>query len=146
MKIVVQKANARMKDCLAIRRKVFIEGQKVDPALEIDGHDDHCDHYLLEVDGKPVGTARVRYMDSKAKIQRVAILESHQGRGLGKILMEHLLKDVGQTGRVAKAVLSSQSHAVAFYERLGFTVHGPEFIEAGIPHRDMELELTSPKT
>jgi predicted GNAT family N-acyltransferase len=39
-------------------------------------------------------------------------------------------------------ILDSQTHAVPFYERLGFTAHGPEFDDAGIPHRSMRLSLT----
>ena len=35
----------------------------------------------------------------------------------------------------------AQTHALGFYERLGFVAFGDEFDDAGIPHRDMVLEL-----
>ena len=47
------------------------------------------------------------------------------------------LRDQG--ARYAK--LSAQTHALPFYEKLGFAAYGPEYPDAGIPHRDMVLEL-----
>jgi predicted GNAT family N-acyltransferase len=38
-------------------------------------------------------------------------------------------------------VLSAQTYAVAFYERLGYTAYGEEFDDAGIPHRWMRKKL-----
>ncbi len=37
--------------------------------------------------------------------------------------------------------LSSQTYAIPFYERLGYTAHGPEFDDAGLPHRWMRRAL-----
>ena len=42
---------------------------------------------------------------------------------------------------MSTAKLGSQTHAIGFYERLGFTATGPEYMDAGIPHRDMTLAL-----
>ena len=38
-----------------------------------------------------------------------------------------------------RIVLDAQSHLVEWYERLGFAVAGPEFVEDGIPHVPMEF-------
>ena len=37
--------------------------------------------------------------------------------------------------------LSAQTHALGFYERLGYTAYGPEFDDAGLPHRWMRRTL-----
>lgn len=37
--------------------------------------------------------------------------------------------------------LAAQTHALDFYARLGFEAYGPEFLDAGIPHRNMRLSL-----
>jgi predicted GNAT family N-acyltransferase len=37
--------------------------------------------------------------------------------------------------------LNAQVKAIEFYERLGFTAEGPEFMDAGIAHRHMHLAL-----
>ena len=38
-------------------------------------------------------------------------------------------------------VLSAQTHALGFYERLGYTAYGPVFDDAGLPHRWMRRPL-----
>lgn len=125
--------------CLQIRRVVFIEGQDVPEAEEIDGEDPNCIHYLALVDETPAATARVKRLGTKAKIQRVAVLDAHRGTGLGAEMMRFILNDL--RAEFDKAVLGSQIQAIGFYEKLGFKTFGPKFDDAGIPHREMALKL-----
>jgi predicted GNAT family N-acyltransferase len=37
--------------------------------------------------------------------------------------------------------ISAQSHAVGFYEGLGYVAVGYEYFEAGIPHLEMHVRL-----
>ena len=128
--------------CLQIRRVVFIEEQAVPEAEEVDGKDPECLHYLLyNTDGTAIATARVLPKGEAAKIQRVAVLKEARTGGIGSTLMRAMLDDLRQEGRYSKAILGSQTHAIGFYEKLGFTAHGPEYDDAGIPHRDMEIAL-----
>ncbi|STX52706.1 GNAT family acetyltransferase [Legionella busanensis] len=143
MSISIQKVNSptELKECLAIRKKVFIEGQKVPLNEEVDGKDKESTHYLLTINQIPAGVARVRYLHNIAKIERVAILPNYQGQGLGKHLMQFIIADLKQDKNITIAKLGSQSHAILFYEKLGFTVYGQEYMDAGIPHKDMMLNL-----
>ncbi len=129
-----------LEDCLAIRRVVFIEGQNVPEHEEVDGRDAECLHYIGRVGGTPAATARVLPLGDKAKIQRVAVLEQMRSGGSGSQLMRYILDDLRGRG-FKTAVLGSQTHAIGFYEKLGFTAFGPEYDDAGIPHRDMSLDL-----
>ncbi|MDP3268499.1 MAG: GNAT family N-acetyltransferase [Legionella sp.] len=143
MKINVQKVSdsKAMDACLAIRHEVFVEGQKVPLNEELDGKDKDSEHYLLHVDNHPAGVARVRHLFGFAKIERVAVLDSLQGRGLGKYLMEFILDDLTSNSSLKCAKLSSQINAISFYEKLGFIVCSDEYMDAGIPHKDMKLML-----
>ncbi len=132
--------DADQKMCFAVRREVFVIEQKIDPEIEFDGLDDECLHYLLVIYKAPMAAARVRILGDEAKIQRVAVRYAARGAGLGLALMRKILDDMREEG-MAKAVLSSQTEAIAFYEQLGFVAHGPEYMDAGIPHRDMSLSL-----
>lgn len=135
---------AEIKDiqiCQAIRHQVFVEGQNVPLHQEVDGLDSGSEHYLLLLGQVPVGTARVRYLDDFAKIERVAILEAYQGKGLGQVLMNFLIKNTGQNPQVKKAKLGAQTYAIPFYEKLGFVICSEEYLDAGIPHKDMQLNL-----
>jgi predicted GNAT family N-acyltransferase len=40
-----------------------------------------------------------------------------------------------------RLVLNAQVAVLPFYERLGYVVDGPEFLEAAIPHRAMSKRL-----
>jgi len=127
-----------LQTCFSIRREVFVEEQNVSAEEEYDGLDPECRHYLLTIDGAPMATARLRFLGGKAKVQRVAVRKAARGTGLGLALMRRMLEDARAEG-CAQAILSSQTYAIPFYERLGFTAHGPEYLDAGIPHRDMTL-------
>jgi predicted GNAT family N-acyltransferase len=134
-------SSADLVSCLDIRRKVFIEDQNVPEADEIDGLDGESDHYLLTLDNSPVGTTRVRYVQGKAKIERVAILSAYQGKGLGKKLMQYILQEIKNNGKAKKAFLGAQTYAIPFYENLGFSVCSDEYMDAGIPHKDMQMDV-----
>ncbi len=125
--------------CLAIRYQVFVVGQNVPLAEEVDGMDEHSEHYLLLYNQLPVGTARVRYLGKKAKIERVAILDDYQGRGLGHMLMNFIIKAIRANGQINNAVLGAQSYAIPFYEKLGFIVCSEEYLDANILHKDMQV-------
>lgn len=127
--------------CLDLRRRVFIEEQGVSEADEVDGLDGACRHLLARVSGKPVGAARLRVLGDVAKIQRVCVLPDHRGTGLGAAMIRDLIAAARATPGVRQVRLGSQTHAIGFYERLGFTAEGPEYDDAGIPHRDMILPL-----
>jgi predicted GNAT family N-acyltransferase len=126
--------------CRHLRRVVFIEEQGVPEADEIDDKDDTALHLLATEDGTPVGSARLLLLGDTGKIGRVCVLKSHRGTGLGAALIRAALTELRTQG-MTTAKLGSQAHAIGFYERLGFTPTGPEYLDAGIPHRDMVLTL-----
>ncbi|MDJ0868014.1 MAG: GNAT family N-acetyltransferase [Myxococcota bacterium] len=126
--------------CQAIRRTVFVEGQGVPEALEIDGLDPDCAHFLARAGGRPVGTARLRELDGRAKAERVAVLAAHRRDGVGRALMRALEGEARRRGH-RELVLNAQEEVVPFYELLGYTICGARFDEAGIPHRPMTKGL-----
>jgi len=122
--------------CHAIRREVFVLGQAVPEALEIDGEDLECTQFLAYDGDRPVGTARMKHLADAAKAQRVAVLSSERGRGIGAALMAALEAEAARVG-LPEVVLGAQTHAIPFYERIGYQAYGPVYLDAGIEHRDM---------
>lgn len=123
-----------------IRRVVFIDEQQVPQEEEWDGQDPACRHFLAYLNGKPVGTARLL---PDGHIGRVAVLADARGAGIGGRLMDAAVVTAQRLGH-RQVALSAQLHALAFYERLGFVAHGDEFMDAGIPHREMTLSFDDP--
>ncbi|MDN3556346.1 GNAT family N-acetyltransferase [Halomonas maura] len=120
-----------------IRRRVFIEEQAVPRDEEWDGRDPGCVHFLALVDGRALGTARLL---PDGHIGRVAVLAEARGLGIGVALMEAAVEAACRRGFTA-VELAAQTHALVFYERLGFRAEGEVFLDAGIPHRNMVRRL-----
>ena len=127
--------------CRALRRIVFIEEQGVSEADEVDDKDDEAIHLLATLNGKPVGSARLLALGDVGKVGRVCVLAETRGTGLGAKLMQAAVDRFRNVPGVKKVKLGAQTHALGFYERLGFSAIGPEFDDAGIPHREMVLTL-----
>ena len=127
--------------CFALRHQVFVGEQGVPVEEELDELDAEATHILATNDGVPVGTARVVFQDEVAKIGRVCVLKSTRGTGLGADLIKAAVQLAKDQPGVTKAKLGAQLHALGFYEKLGFSAYGPVYLDAGIEHRDMVLDL-----
>ena len=130
-------------DLHAVRRAVFIEEQRVPEALEWDDVDERCYHVLaVSDDGSPIGTGRLL---PDGHIGRMAVLRQWRGQGVGSAILQMLL-DLARKDGLQAIALNAQTHAIGFYARHGFTVFGDEFLDAGIPHRKMRIQLEPPET
>ena len=126
--------------CHALRRIVFMGEQQVSAEDEWDGQDEGAWHYLARNDGRAVGSLRVLLNGDAGILSRVCVLADQRGLGVGAALTRAAVADLRAAGCRA-ARLGAQTQALAFYERLGFVAEGPEFIDAGIPHRWMAMRL-----
>jgi ElaA protein len=127
--------------CQRLRRVVFIEEQGVSEADEVDGRDADAIHLLAWLNDAPVGTARLLVKGATGKIGRVCVLAPARGTGLGAALIRAALDQFRAMPGVRTVTLGAQSHATGFYAALGFRVVGDEFMDAGIPHREMIMDL-----
>jgi len=143
----------------ALRLEVFVEEQQVPVEEEIDDLDTAptTTHVLVRDtlrDGAVVGTGRLLTDPAhpgETHVGRVAVSASARGTGAGAAVMraleaialaEHAVP--GPDGRPAVRVeLSAQVQAEGFYERLGYEVYGPVYLDAGIDHRDAAKTLTA---
>jgi predicted GNAT family N-acyltransferase len=122
-----------------VRETVFVREQAVPLEMEWDEWDARCDHAVaLDSAGRPVGTGRLL---PGGRIGRMAVLKEWRGQGVGAALLRALLDRARERG-LEKVVLHAQKQAMGFYLRFGFSALGEEFSEAGIPHREMALELS----
>jgi predicted GNAT family N-acyltransferase len=127
--------------CRALRRTVFIEEQGVPEADELDDLDEVAIHLLARLDGLAVGSARLLIKADQGKIGRVCVLASARGAGIGASLIRAAVERFSQFPELALVRLGAQTHAMGFYAALGFRADGPEYLDAGILHRDMVMDL-----
>lgn len=131
----------QLKDAFLVRRTVFVEEQQVPEEEEIDQYEDDATHVVLYDNEEPIGAARVRVLDGIGKLERICVLSSKRKNGAGKLLVEKL-EEIAQSQGISKLKLNSQTHAVPFYERLGYKTVSDVFMDAGIPHVTMIKETT----
>ena len=127
---------AELHEVLRLRSDVFVvEQQCVYP--DVDGRDTEpaTRHHWISLEGTVAVYARtLADPDGATRIGRVVTAPQFRGAGLAAQLVEYV------TGTTTdRIVLDAQSHLVGWYERLGFTVSGPAFVEDGIPHVPMSL-------
>lgn len=124
-----------------LRETVFVVEQQC-PYPELDGRDTEpgTRHLWVEDGGEPVGYLRILDEGDHVRIGRVLVAASHRGRGLAETLMAAALVETG--GRPVR--LDAQSYLAGWYERLGFTATGPEFLDDGIAHVPMR-RLAGPR-
>ena len=129
-----------------IRHQVFQQEQGVEPELDFDGLDALTPHFLVYRQEQPVGTARLRSLDTPSpekqsvKLERMAVLSAYRGQGIGRELLQVAIA-FAQSQGFAEIRLNAQTQAKAFYQKLGFEPYGSEFYEAGIAHIAMKKYL-----
>lgn len=120
-----------------VRYAVFIEEQNIAEEDEWDDHDENALHLVASMDGNPIGTAR---LTSDGTVGRMAVLNSFRNQGTGSAMMKQIIK-TAKKSRIKVLRLHAQRTAEGFYVKHGFIAEGEEFLEAGIPHIAMKLEL-----
>lgn len=121
-----------------VRSEVFIDEQKVPVELEWDELDTASLHAVaIDAAGRVCGTGRLL---PDGHIGRMAVRRNVRGRGLGSAILAALMQAARLRGD-AEVALNAQTHAQAFYARMGFRSEGEEFEDAGIPHIHMRCRL-----
>ncbi|WP_405797658.1 GNAT family N-acetyltransferase [Streptomyces longwoodensis] len=137
--------------CFALRKEVFVAEQGVPEEIEYDAYDAVAVHVLaVREDGLPLGTGRLLHGGaalgktggdaSVGSLGRLAVSRAARGLGVGAALVR-AIEEAARTRGLAAVDLHAQTQALGFYERLGYVAYGPQFPDAGIPHRAMRRVL-----
>ena len=127
---------SELHDILRLRGDVFVVEQACVYA-DIDGRDTEPTtlHHWISVEHALAAYARtLSDRDGATRIGRVVTDPRFRRDGLAARLVGNIVET-----RTTTLVLDAQSYLVEWYERIGFSVAGPEFIEDGIPHVPMTL-------
>jgi len=128
-------------DAFNVRRKVFVEEQGVPLTLELDHFDKTAEHFVVYSDEVPIGAGRIREIGvGIGKVERVCVLGDYRGKYLGNLVM-NAIEEHAKKADMKKVILNAQAYAVPFYEKLGYVITSPEFMDADIPHRAMEKTI-----
>ena len=112
------------------------------PYQELDGHDKDAYHVWLQ-DETGI-QAYLRVLDKGVTMDEVAIgrVVTRQRRiGLGTKILNIGIEVAKDKFAAKKIMLEAQVYAKSLYEKAGFRQVGEEFLEDGIPHIPMLLEI-----
>ncbi|MFF5338718.1 GNAT family N-acetyltransferase [Streptomyces sp. NPDC013181] len=137
--------------CFQLRKEVFVVEQNVPEEIEYDAHDADAVHVIaVAADGTTLGTGRLLHGPAAAShtggdpavgsLGRLAVSERARGLGVGAALVR-AIEDAARAHGLTAVDLHAQTHALRFYERLGYEPYGPEFMDAGIAHRAMRRAI-----
>ncbi len=126
---------------LQVRVKVFVMEQNC-VYQEIDDKDQHAYHVFLK-DDRGI-KAYLRVIDKGVSFEEIAIgrvLTLERGCGLGNRILFEGIKVAKETMNADRIKIEAQSYAKEFYEKVGFKQVSEEFLEDGIPHIQMILNV-----
>lgn len=126
-------------EILKARSKIFIMEQNIhyQDMDDIDYNSLHC--FFME-DNKVIAYLRAFYQDKGIiKIGRVLTLK--HGNGIGQELMLQSIDAIKEKMKCKKITMDAQKHATGFYEKFDFKIVSDEFLEEGVVHVVMELDL-----
>lgn len=125
-----------------LRLQVFVNEQKVPLELELEDDESQFLHIACLQNNQTVATTRIGFnmKTMTAHIGRVAVSQKFRKQGLGRTIMEyaHQLIKICQYSKVE---LGAQLYAQKFYQKLGYTPYGDNYLDANIPHINMQKLL-----
>lgn len=129
-------------DILQIRAAVFVVEQEC-AYQDVDGKDRNAYHVWVEEDGEIKAYLRVLgkgvAFEDLVGIGRVQTME--RGKGYGDIILDAGIDVVKNRLHEDKVKIEAQVYATGFYKKHGFKIISEEFLEDGIPHVEMLLEM-----
>ena len=123
------------------RIDVFVVEQQC-PYPEIDGKDKQAWHVML-MEGNEIA-AYLRVLEAGVSFDHVSIgrvLSTKRRSGYGRILLKEGIRIAFEELKAKEIWIEAQSYAKNFYANEGFKQTSEEFLEDGIPHIRMVLEL-----
>jgi ribosomal protein S18 acetylase RimI-like enzyme len=81
--------------------------------------DKRGEHYLIYLEGKPVGTGTLFVHKDMGMVAHIATLPEYQKRGIGRAMMQYIMNQASERG-LKKLVLYSSHVAEKLYLNLGF--------------------------
>lgn len=77
---------------------------------------------------------------SSYKLRQMAVSQKMQRLGIGAMML-HFAENLARDSRYDTMILNARTTAIGFYEKMGYSIHGDEFIEVGIPHVEMRKKI-----
>ncbi|MBR6969070.1 MAG: GNAT family N-acetyltransferase [Ruminococcus sp.] len=139
--VILSEKLSELPEAAAVRAEVFMDEQGF--SAEFDDTDDISVHALLLKNGTSAAVGRAYEDESEHSlihIGRIAVRAAYRGQGLGSVIVSALEQYAAEKG-YTKAVLSAQVRVKGFYESLGYSAEGEEYMDEFCPHIAMSKSI-----
>lgn len=75
---------------------------------------------LILKDGEPIGRLYVDRREDEHRIIDISLLDTHRGLGIGGKIMQDLLDEAAEAGKLVRIHVEQNNPAMKLYDRLGF--------------------------
>ena len=134
-------SGAQVYEILKSRAEIFMLEQNI-RCLDMDDVDYRSVHCFLEENSRVVAYLRAFYSgEDRNTVQLGRVLSLNHGAGLGTELMEKSLEYIKCHMPCREVTLHSQAYVSGFYEKFGFNAVSEPFLEEGIWHVSMTLQI-----
>lgn len=119
---VTTKLAMRMEDSLqafAVRAACFMGELDVPFSEEFDGHDFGATHIIAYVGDEPAGTVRVRWFQSFAMPERLAVIQRFRGNNIGQVLLERC-RNLAESRGCNMLYVQALPGDVSYWEKSGW--------------------------
>ena len=128
-------------EILKARSEIFNMEQNIH-YQDMDNTDYKSLHCFFMEGNKVIAYLRAYYEKNNSDTVRIGrVLTLEQGKGIGKELITKSLIAIKDKMKCKKIIMDAQKHATGFYEKFGFQITSDDFLEEGVVHVVMELEL-----
>ena len=132
-------STSEVENIFSLRSEVFVVEQDC-VYQDIDGKDRKAKHVLGKKENDIVDYARIFKPGDyfkEASFGRAVVKKSERGKGIGDDLVINSINNIPEK----EIKISAQSYLKEFYGKHGFVAKGDEYLEDGIPHTAMYLDL-----
>ena len=126
-------------ELLKARQQVFLLEQGIVRA-DMDDIDPKAMHCFLKQDGHICACIRAHYAN-KDTVKIMRVLSLVRGGGVGREIMQQTVNAIKEKMPCKRIIVDAQARARGYYEKMGFTVDGEEFVCDGLLHFKMELKI-----
>lgn len=141
VKLFDELTNDELYKILELRSRVFVVEQSC-AYNDMDFDDQKACHVFYTKDNNVEAYLRIIPVeDDKNAVKIGRVVCSKRRTGLGTELLKEGINAAGTVFNAKKIIIHAQSYVKEFYARQGFVQTSEEFLEVGIPHVGMELEL-----
>lgn len=128
-------------EILKARAEIFIMEQNIH-YQDMDNIDYKSLHCFFMENNKVIAYLRAFYEENNNDVVRIGrVLTLKHGNGIDRELLEKSLKAIKEQMNCKKISMDAQKYAVGFYEKFGFKTVSNDFLEEGIVHVVMELDV-----